>query len=358
MDGIDFLSKHDLSNTKITMIYPYGWTEEDGEFYSLQIKGDYIKDDYKYFDILMMRIPVNSSELKEKIEHLNAMECPVLRSVSATRIDKDYDVKLVLDNNGCETGLEFSCVHFGVSVAHYRGFDYTNVYGTAEYLEMEEKNSYVFDEKFFREKRITELPDGFSLYERNYIHQTDHAIHSRGAKCELRRDGQCIYAYSSCDNHHTPYKEFILHSNGYRYYPFHVNLYGISYINVDTLEVYNYVPRGYDNQYGAPCGESFIVTKVCYDPASDFVAYEGCYWAGTSDVMIGKLDDPTDFDPHLISVCKILDPENDEDYEVDFDSWDVDGITVKVSGEEGNVTVKISFKDLKKAAETQNKNAY
>ena len=355
MDG--FLEKNDLSNSKITMIYPYGWTEENGEFYSLQINGDYVKDDYRYFDIIIGRIFVNDTALKEKLECLKTFECPVLKAVSATREGKIYDVKLVLDDNGSEIGLDFTCGQFVASAAHYRGFDYTNVYGTPAYQEMEEENRYVFDEKYFREEVITELPDGFSLYERNYIHEEDHAIHARGSKCELSKDGKCIYAYDSCDNHHTPYKNLILHSNGHRYYPFHVDLYGISYIDVETLEVFNYVPRGYDNQYGAPNGESFIVTKVLYDPASDLVAYEGCYWAGPSDVMVGKLDHPLDFDPHLISISKIIDPE-DEGYDVDFLSWDSDGLTVKVIGDAGKGTSKISFDDLKKAAETQNKSAY
>lgn len=104
-----------------------------------------------------------------------------------------------------------------------------------------------------------------------------------------------------------------------------------------------------------PNGESFIVTKVLYDPATDLVAYEGCYWAGPSDVMVGKLDDPLNFDPHLISINKMIDPESDECYEIDFGSWEADGITVKV---EDAGTRKISLEDLEKAFETQDKRAY
>ncbi len=358
MGSIEFLEKYDLRNSKITMIYPSNWTEAEGEYYSLQIAGDYVKDDYRYFDIFISRILVNDQELKQKLDSLEAIKNPVLKAVEATREGKTYDVKLVLDDGGSEISLDFTCGHFGASGAHYRGFDYTNIYGTPAYLEMEEENRYVFDEKYFREEVITELPDGFSLYERNYIHMEDHAIHARGSKCELRKDGKCIYAYDSCDNHHTAYKDLILHSNGHRYYPFHVNLYGISYIDVDTLEVFNYVPRGHDNSYGAPNGESFIVTKVLYDPATDLVAYEGCYWAGPSEVMVGKFDVPLNFDPHLISINKILDPEGDECYDIDFAGWDDDGITVKVIGGERTGTAKLSFEDLKKAFETQKKDAY
>lgn len=355
MDNNEFLEKYDLSNSKITKICPGNWTEEEGEYYSLHIQGDYVKDEYRYFDIYIMRFLVTDQELKKKLDSLEAIENPVLKAVSGTRNGKGSDVKLLLDNNGSEISLEVTCAQFSASGSHYRGFDYSNVYGTPEYLEMEERNNYVFDEQYFETETITELPDGFSLYEKKYVHYSDHATHARGVNCELRRDGKCICAYTSIDDHHTAYKEFILHSNGHRYYPFHIDLYGISYIDVDTLEVFNYVPRGYDNHYGMPNGESFIVTKVLYDPATDLVAYEGCYWAGPSDVMVGRLDDPLNFDPHLISINKMIDPESDECYEIDFGSWEADGITVKV---EDAGTRKISFEDLEKAFETQDKRAY
>ena len=358
MEAIEFLKKNNLSNTKITMIKQHSWTEKIGEFCSLTIEGDCVKDDYRYFDMFFGRIIVNSPKLKGKIDGLNAMESSVLKDVSATKKDKNYDVKLVLENSGRESVLEFICGHFGVTGKKYRGFDYTNVYGTPKYLEMEEKCSYVFDERYFFEEDVTELPDGFSLYERGYMHKSDHAIHVHGTKCELRKGGKCIYTYRSYDNHRSPYKEFIIHSNGHRYYAFHVDLYGISYIDVDTLEVFNYIPRGYDNQYGMPYGESFIVNKVHYNPASNLVAYEGCYWADTSDVMIGKLDNPLSFDPHLISVNAIIDPEYEEGYDVDFGNWDMDGITVKMSVEEEKRTTKLSYADLKRVAETQNKDSY
>lgn len=151
-----FLEENGLSGSKITRIYPYDWTEGNCELYSLQINGEYVKGDYRYFDILISRILVTAQELKQKLN-----------------------------------SLDFTCGHFSASGRHYRGFDYTNVYGTSTYLEMEEKYSYVFDEKYFREEVITKLPDGFSLYERNYIHRDDHATHARGTKCELRRAGKC-----------------------------------------------------------------------------------------------------------------------------------------------------------------------
>ena len=52
------------------------------------------------------------------------------------------------------------------------------------------------------------------------------------------------------------------------------------------------------------------------------------------------------------------DPEGDDLYDVDFGNWDADGITVKISGGEETGTKKISFDDLKNAAQKQNKSSY
>ena len=67
MDSIEFLEKNDLSNTKVTMIYTDSWMEESDEFYCLTIKGKYVKDEYKYFEMLIGRIPVNSPDLKKNL---------------------------------------------------------------------------------------------------------------------------------------------------------------------------------------------------------------------------------------------------------------------------------------------------
>ena len=356
MNCIEFLKENDLGNTNITRVYPSSWTEHEEELYSIQIKGDYVKDDFRHYDLFFSRIHINEPELKEKIELLGAMEHPVLKSVSAVeRKIKGYDAELVIEDGGRTISINCMCDYLEAYGSHYRGFDYTNVFGTPEYLKMTVNQSYVFDGKYFKEEEITQLPDGISFCERKYIHESDQSVHARGTKCELSKDDKCVYSFTTCDDHHRAYREFIMHSNGHRYYPFHIDLYGISYIDVDTLEVFNYVPRGYDNSFGMPNGESFIVTDVHYDPVSDLIAYGGCYWAGTSDVMVGKFEDPLDFDPHLISTDTIIDPEDEAYNEVDFVSWDEDGITVKFDGDNGKGTEKIPFEKLKKEFGIQSK---
>ena len=60
------------------------------------------------------------------------------------------------------------------------------------------------------------------------------------------------------------------------------------------------------------------------------MAYEGCYWAGTSDVMVGDLTNPMDFNPKLISIHEIVDPEYEDLDDVDFYEWKEESLSVKL----------------------------
>ena len=150
----------------------------------------------------------------------------------------------------------------------------------------------------------------------------------------LKKDGTIIYSYISIDGHHNPYKKLVHHKNGHRYYPHHIDLYGISYIDIDTLEVFHYIPKGHDSAYDSYCGESFIITGIYYDIHTNLVAYEGCYWAGTSDVMVGDLTNPLGFNPRLISIHEIVDPEYEDLDDVDFYEWKEESLSVKLDGKE------------------------
>lgn len=162
-------------------------------------------------------------------------------------------------------------------------------------------------------------------------------------KCRLKKKEKAIYEYISYYDHAKAFCDFIYHKNGHRYYPFHEQLYGISYLDIDTLEVFHYVPQGYDNDYGAVCGESFIVTDIHYDKETDLISYGGCYWGSTCDVMAGDFSQPLNFDPRLVSVHEIIDPEYEECDDINFAVWengilrvavDYEGKQVEISGRE------------------------
>lgn len=210
-------------------------------------------------------------------------------------------------------------------------FDYTNIYGTSEYNEYLEKHfMHIEDEKYFVEEEIIGIMDGFTLVRRNYYMQEEGIRHTFMSRNLFQKNGETLYSFITADGHQRSYDKLIHHRNGHRYYPFHTDLYGISYIDADTLEVYNYIPRGYENKYGGVCGESFIITNIFYDCNTDLIAYEGCYWAATSDVMVGDFTDPLNFDPHLISVHELIDSEYEEFDDVDFHSWNKETLSVKI----------------------------
>lgn len=45
----------------------------------------------------------------------------------------------------------------------YEGDSYRNMYDTEEYNSLIERQKYVLDEKYFSEREITELPEGYIL---------------------------------------------------------------------------------------------------------------------------------------------------------------------------------------------------
>lgn len=221
----------------------------------------------------------------------------------------------------------------------YKGMSYRNIYGTAAYQEFIDSQRYVLDEKYCTEKEEFVLPDGYSIETALYQDSTQRAINACLQKCFLKKSGKTIYEYLCTYDHSTCFKDFILHSNGRRYLPFHVDLYGISYLDMDSLEAYHYVPEGYDHDFSYPCGESFIVTDIHYDKNTDRIAYGGCYWGGPYGVMVGDFTEPLHFDPRLFDIRKIVDPDH-EGHAIDFKQWQDSHLVVTVEGDEKKIPVE------------------
>ncbi|MDE5854477.1 MAG: hypothetical protein K2H19_05380, partial [Ruminococcus sp.] len=127
---------------------------------------------------------------------------------------------------------------------------YKNVYGTEKHNKFMEGQHYVIDNKFLVETEYLELSDGFSLEIRFYEEteqRENYPVLTCVQKSTLKKADKTVYEYCCFAYPHEPFTEIIHHKNGHRYYPFHVDLYGISYLDVDTLEVYNYIPEGYEH---------------------------------------------------------------------------------------------------------------
>lgn len=327
MKYIQFIEAHDFTNTPVKLSYD-SFLIKDTLYHQIGIVGEFssAEQEYRYFTIKLCRIQTD-----EMPAAFRNSENAVLRSISVTKDENVNHVTLTIAIGEETYQSTFLCEYFYVYGNHYLGFDETNVYGTPEYDAYRERFFYAERDAYFDGEKIIELPDGYSFVKKSYIHQTERAVKAYLERCRFCKNGKCLYEYVSIDGHHGVYKEFIHHRNGHRYYPFHMDLYGISYLDVDTLELFHYVPRGYDNDYGAPCGESFIITDIHYDPQSNLIAYGGCFWAGPSEVMVGDFSDPLHFDPHFVRVCDLIEFEDDDDDEIDFGAWETEGLRIRCS---------------------------
>lgn len=325
MKDIEELKKHKLTKTVIT-----GWYYHDESARRLTVKGDFNTDesvvsDYKHYDLWFSDI---QEEISGNID--KNLSGGVLQGIDFFKEGDLYKIHIELSGNN---RIVFRCENIWYNLKRYRGISYKNVYETKEFMECFKKAAYVVKEEFLVRQEKYDLPDGYSLEINGYEDVEDNVFKAFLAKCILRCGQEIVYEYESLYNHVRPFMEFIEHSNGHRYYPFHIDLYGISYLEMDTGKVYNYVPQGYDNDWGSFYGESFIITDVHYDANTDLIAYGGCYWAAPSEVMVGDFSDPLNFNPRLFNVHELIDPEYEEIDDVDFVRW-----------EEGELVVKADFK--------------
>lgn len=336
MNEIEKFKLYNLADTTYEYINCYVVNEH--EFCGMNFRGD-LKDEnceYRHFDISFGKI-----KSPMPIEKINKHQEGILKNIVVDgNEDDEFHVHMIVMNCEEEIVLDFICKYCHIRYLRYRGVDYTNVFGSDRYNEDVNKYLYLEDEQYFEDECEIEIEDRISLLQKRYLH-VEGIRHIFMSRNYIKRDGKSIYSYISIDGHHIPHKKLIYHKNGHRYYPHHVDLYGISYIDIDTLEVFNYVPKGYDNDYDVCCGESFIITGVYYDANTNLVAYEGCYWAGTYDVMVGDLSNPLDFNPRLVSIHEIVDPEYEEVGDVDFYKWNEDSLSVKLDeGEVRNVEIR------------------
>lgn len=329
MNNIEKFKSYNLAGTTYDYIDCYVIPER--EFVGINLHGNLNDEDceYKHFDILIggIKSPI-------PVEKIGKYQEGILKNISVEGSEEDeFHVHMTIVNCEEELNLEFICKNCHIHYLRYRGVDYTNVYGSDRYNEDVNAYLYLEDEQYFEEECEIEIEDGISLLQKSYLH-VEGIRHIFMSRNYLKKDGTIIYSYISIDRHHIPRKKLIHHKNGHRYYPHHIDLYGISYIDIDTLEVFHYIPKGHDNDYNACCGESFIITGIYYDANTNLVAYEGCYWAGTSDVMVGDLTNPLNFNPKLISIHEIVDPEYEEVDDVDFYKWNEETLSVKIDEKE------------------------
>ena len=192
-------------------------------------------------------------------------------------------------------------------------FSYKNIYGTKKYNEFIKSQRNAIAGKFVRNTMDCKLSDGFLAECINYSNkeQKDKSYNIVASKIILKNADKTIYEYYHFYSNGHIYMNIIHHKNGHRYYPFHVDRYGISFLDVDTLEVYHYIPEGYKHNGDRICGESFIINFINYDIESNLIAYGGYYRSDSfkvmTDIMVGDFSEPLNFNPHLVNMRDILD---------------------------------------------------
>lgn len=311
------------------------------EPYSL-IRGEFPEDEteisgYKYFSFQFISA---EPELPEMGEYTGIITFDICEKKNT-----GYSVMICAeDNNRAFVLAEFDCKDI---IFHlYENMSYHNIYGTDRYNTYVESQKYVLDKEYFKGKEQFDLPDGFVIEVDTYEDMQNTGNYSvKNAflqKCTIMKNDQVVYEYL-CTYNHVIFCQFICHSNGHRYYPFHINLYGISYLDVDTLDVYNYIPEGYLYDYECIFGESFIITDIHYDRDNDLIACGGCFWAGPSNVMVGDFSCLPNCGYPLEDMQEIIDPGHEQYEELDFECWDRGKLWLKC----GKMSVSVEIDDIK-----------
>lgn len=307
---IEFFNKLDFSGSVLNEFYNSG--------NDVWFTGDFAHGDIPYFGFTFKNCEQKRGEFtKDRI---------IGAKITRFEITEGdlYGISISFDNG---ITLDCSCKWIYRHLEMYKGKSYKNVY--PEWEKYVDKIAYVESAEYFEDEEDTELPEGHSLNVKSYADRDEYKCKAELDVCELTKNGEHVFSYRCTYSHPRACKGLVFHSNGHKYLSFQVDLYGMSYLDLESGEVYHYIPEGYPHDIDQYCGESFIITDIHYDPQSNLIAYGGCYWAGPYEVMVGDFSDPLNYDPHLISVCEIIDPEHDEGYDVDFVRFEDGKLIVK-----------------------------
>lgn len=278
-------------------------------------------------------------EFHHKNSEINGIEdIEIIYNISVEKSDGDYKVTV--------NDVVFNCydVHFWAK--EYKGFSYRNMYGTEKWHNSLESLMYLEDKKYLRDEYAYELSDGYSVNMVTYSKFTGEREIAL-SKETVKKSGEVIFEYCYEGFQSEPFRDFIYHSNGHRYWAFKVSLYGMSYLDVDTKEVYCYIPEGSEHDCLQLCGESFIVTDVYYDKESNLIAYDGCYWCGNDEIMVGDFSNPLDFNPHLVNIADIFDLDCDVYDGIEFREWKDGRLYFICYGEETETEESVSVEEIK-----------
>ena len=306
------------------------------EIWNYLLLGSFPEEEVEKSGLRFFRFHVSGVELEGK-ESLPQIENARITVFEAEEIGEKVAVRIGYVIDGKETTLSFTCTIESTMLYRYEGKSYKNLY--VGNVKSEQEMAYYTEDKLL-EVEQEEFGEGITYESRCYGEKKNENNDYDKTYLVVNRyykDGKQFFEHFSDHSHTTRFNELIHHSNGHRYMPYHNDLYGISFYDLETDEHYDYVPEGMRHDYRWPCGESFIITDLHYDSDSDLLACGGCYWAYPSGVFVMDFREPLHYDPRMINIRDVVMGDNDEDDEYmddwDFVRWEKDGLVVKTLGE-------------------------
>ncbi len=212
-----------------------------------------------------------------------------------------------------------------------------NYYGTDQY----QQNLKLLDEqvfskiKFDEPDRVKELDFGYYI-EYYYYADEENCLPGHAAVdgeiCRLYKSGKFVFQWKNTDGRSRMAK-IIHHSNGNDYLVFDEDLYGYSVLDLQDLNCLHYLPAESYGKYPEEFEETFIWCDCFYNPQTDMLAVEGCYWACPGNIIVLNFSRP------MIAV----EPEQWTDIyqkycdsypdlgDIDFEKWDGSNLVFKAS---------------------------
>ena len=171
-----------------------------------------------------------------------------------------------------------------------------NYYGTEKYMQrISELDDKVFSKIDFSEsEREKELDNGYSV---KYYYYADEDnckpgwAPEDGEICRLYHNEQPIFEWKNTDGR-SRVADIIHHSDGNDYFIFDEDLYGYSVLELSSMKSMHYIPA---ESYAEPeeaTQETFIWGDCFYNPETNLLAVNGCYWACPYSVIVLDFSNP------------------------------------------------------------------
>ena len=137
-------------------------------------------------------------------------------------------------------------------------------------------------------ERVTELENGYRVTY-DYYSDTQHCLPgyapAEGEICRFYHQNELVFTWKNTYGRSRMAK-LIHHSNGNDYFVFDEDLYGYSVLDLKTLECMHYLPAESYREPPEASEETFLWCDCFYNPQTDLLAVEGCYWAAPYGVIV------------------------------------------------------------------------